>query len=86
MSELNTSSSWGRDSKNGEIKLKDVINDLEDEDSHAQIGEKRDSIINLIDEIDIPLQGPLRTADARLEKRGLPAAKKKKFDEKMEKD
>jgi RNA polymerase primary sigma factor len=37
--------------RTNQIKLKDVINDLEDEDSHAQVGEKRDSIIGLIDEI-----------------------------------
>ncbi|MEW6664813.1 MAG: RNA polymerase sigma factor RpoD [Thermodesulfobacteriota bacterium] len=41
----------GEKLQTNEIKLKDVINDLEDEDSHAQIGEKRDSIIGLINEI-----------------------------------
>jgi RNA polymerase primary sigma factor len=37
--------------KKGELKLKDVINDLEDEDSHTQLGERKESFINLIDEI-----------------------------------
>ncbi|MBN2125234.1 MAG: RNA polymerase sigma factor RpoD [Deltaproteobacteria bacterium] len=41
----------GEKLQGNEIKLKDVINDLEDEDSHAQIGEKRDSIIGIINEI-----------------------------------
>jgi RNA polymerase primary sigma factor len=75
----------GRKLKNGEIKLKDVINDLEDEDSHAQIGEKRDAIINLIEEI-----GSLyrERCDCRheVQKRGISAARKKKLCDKIEKD
>jgi RNA polymerase primary sigma factor len=37
--------------KNAELKLKDVINDMEDDDSSMLIGEKKESIINLIDQI-----------------------------------
>ncbi|MCP4668221.1 MAG: RNA polymerase sigma factor RpoD [Deltaproteobacteria bacterium] len=34
-----------------QIKVKDVINDLEDDDSYTQLGEKKESLIKLIDEI-----------------------------------
>ncbi|MDY7035857.1 MAG: RNA polymerase sigma factor RpoD [Thermodesulfobacteriota bacterium] len=42
----------GKSLKKGEIKLKEVINDLDDEDSHTQMGMRKESVINLIDEID----------------------------------
>jgi len=35
----------------GEMKLKDVINDLEEDDSYMLMGEKKESVINLIDQI-----------------------------------
>ena len=42
----------GEQLKEGRIKLKDVINDLEDEDSnYMQLGERKESLINLIEEI-----------------------------------
>jgi RNA polymerase primary sigma factor len=42
----------GEQLKDGRIKLKDVINDLEDEDSnYMQLGERKESLINLIEEI-----------------------------------
>jgi RNA polymerase primary sigma factor len=67
----------------GEIKLKDVINDLDDEDSHTQVGERRESIINLIGEIDslFKLRSDLKR---ELSKKGSTAAKKKKLAAKME--
>ncbi len=34
-----------------QIKVKDVINDLEDDDSYTQLGKKKESLIRLIDEI-----------------------------------
>ncbi len=37
--------------KEGRIKLKDVINDLEEDYNNKQLGEKRESIIKVIDEI-----------------------------------
>ena len=37
--------------KDTEVKLKDVINDLEDDDVFMQMGEKRESLIHLIDQI-----------------------------------
>ena len=69
--------------KNGEIKLKDVINDLEDEVSHTQIGERIDSIVNLIDEINVLYR---QKCDLRreLSKKGT-AATKKRLSNKLDK-
>jgi len=69
--------------KNGEIKLKDVINDLDDEDSHTQIGERKESIIHLIGEIESLYQDSLTLKTQSL-KKGIPAAKKKRLQTKME--
>ena len=41
----------GEKLKENQIKLKDVINDLEDEDNSMQVGERKESLINLIDKI-----------------------------------
>ena len=35
--------------EDGQIKIKDVINDLEDDDSYLQLGEKKEFLISLID-------------------------------------
>ena len=35
----------------GEVKLKDVVNDLDDEESHIQISEKKKAVLTLIEEI-----------------------------------
>jgi len=35
----------------GEVKLKEVINDLEEDDSYMLIGEKKESVVNLIQQI-----------------------------------
>jgi len=35
----------------GEVKLKDVINDLEEDDSYMLMGEKKESVVNLIEQI-----------------------------------
>ena len=67
----------------GEIKLKDVINDLDDEDSHTQIGERKESIIRLIGEIESLYQDAL-DLKAQASKKGIPAAKKKRIQTKME--
>jgi len=69
--------------KKGEIKLKDVINDLDDEDSHTQIGERKESIIHLIGEIESLYQDAL-DLKAQASKKGIPAAKKKRIQTKME--
>jgi RNA polymerase primary sigma factor len=49
----------------GEIKLKDVINDLEEEENYTQVGEKKGSLLNVIEEIQIHYEKAL---DARREK------------------
>jgi len=41
----------GQDLKECQIKLKDVINDLEEDDNYMQLGEKKESLLNLIDKI-----------------------------------
>ncbi len=41
----------GEKLKDEEVKLKDVINDLEEDDSYMLMGEKRESVIGLIDQI-----------------------------------
>jgi RNA polymerase primary sigma factor len=41
----------GRQLANGEVKLKDAINDLEDEDNYTELGERRESLLNLINDI-----------------------------------
>jgi RNA polymerase primary sigma factor len=67
----------------GEIKLKDVINDLDDEDSHTQVGERRESIINVICEIEslFKLRSDLKR---EMSKKGSTEAKKKKLASKTE--
>jgi len=69
--------------KNGEIKLKDLINDLDDEDSHTQIGERKETMIQLIGEIESLYQDSLEMKPQSL-KKGIPAAKKKRIQTKME--
>jgi len=41
----------GQKLNGGEIKLKDVINDLEEDDSYMLMGEKKESVVTLIDQI-----------------------------------
>ncbi|MFH1123642.1 MAG: RNA polymerase sigma factor RpoD [Pseudomonadota bacterium] len=73
----------GENLKNGEIKLKDVINDLDDEDSHTQIGERRESIIILMAEIESHY-GESCVLKQGLTKKGCTAAKKKKISAKID--
>ena len=37
--------------RNNEVKLKDVINDMEDDDSYMLLGERKESVINLINQM-----------------------------------
>ena len=69
----------------GEVKLKDVINDLDDEDSHIQLSEKKKSILSLIEEIET-LYEECRTAQSEMSKPRCSAAKKKKLTAKVEKN
>ncbi|MFO7986495.1 MAG: RNA polymerase sigma factor RpoD [Desulfatiglandaceae bacterium] len=41
----------GEDLVAGAVKLKDVINDLEDDDSYVHMGERKDSLLNLIEQM-----------------------------------
>jgi RNA polymerase primary sigma factor len=70
----------------GEVKLKDVINDMDDdEDSHVQLSEKKKAIVNLIEEIDT-LYEQCRQAQREIAKPRCSAAKKKKLSAKIEKN
>jgi RNA polymerase primary sigma factor len=40
----------GKELKDGDSKLKDVINDLDDEDNYTQLGERKESLLRVIDE------------------------------------
>jgi len=73
----------GNKLKKGDIKLKDMINDLDDEDSHTQIGERRDAIINLITEIE-SLYGESCSLKQSLSKKGCTATKKKRISAKVD--
>lgn len=67
----------------GEIKLKDVINDLDDEDSHTQVGERKESILNLISEISQLYREGIE-AKQEMQKKRCPAASKKQLKLKSE--
>ncbi|MBW2030158.1 MAG: RNA polymerase sigma factor RpoD [Deltaproteobacteria bacterium] len=73
----------GEKLKEGEIKLKDVINDLEDEDSYTHVGEKKDSIIDLIEQIE-KLYEECHAARQEMSKKRCSAAKKKKLAAKID--
>lgn len=73
----------GNKLKKGDIKLKDVINDLDDEDSHTQIGERRETIIDIIIQIEA-LRKECADLKKALSKKGLAAQKKKKLTSRIE--
>ncbi len=73
----------GEQLRNEEIKLKDVINDLDDDDSHTQLGERKDSIINLIEQIESLYNKSSEWKREAMKKR-CPAAKRKKLTAKVE--
>lgn len=73
----------GEQLKNSEIKLKDVINDLEDEDAHTQIGERKEAIINLIDQI-AKLYKDACECKVESKKKRCSAAKKQKLKKQIE--
>ncbi len=69
----------------GEVKLKDVVNDLDDEESHIQISEKKKAILAVIEEIRELYEVCL--ADQReVQKPRCSTAKKKKLAPKIEKN
>jgi len=71
--------------KESKIKLKDVINDLEDDDNYLQLGEKKESLLNLIDQIQI-LYEDMRSKRREILKGGLSERKKKKLTNGTKKD
>ncbi len=72
--------------QSGEVKLKDVINDMDDdEDSQLQLSEKKKAIVNLIEEIEA-LYEQCRQAQREIAKPRCSAAKKKKLSAKIEKN
>ena len=73
----------GRCLKRGEIKIKDVINDLEDEDAHAQAGERRESIIQLIEEIETHYEESCELKQ-EAQKKKCAAAKRKKLNSRID--
>ena len=73
----------GRKLREGEIKLKNIINEPDLEEGHAQIGEKREHLLKVIDEIS-SLYQQYRNLKREYSKKGCPAAKKKKISAKME--
>lgn len=73
----------GRKLKEGEIKLKNIINEPDLEEGHAQIGEKREHLIKVIDEIS-DLYKEYCNLKREIAKKGCSVAKKKKFGARME--
>jgi len=71
--------------KKSEIKLKEVINDLEDDDNFLQLGEKKESLLNLIDQIQI-LYEDMRSKRREILKGSLSERKKKKLTTGIKKD
>jgi RNA polymerase primary sigma factor len=68
--------------KVGGVKLKDVVNDLDDEESHIQVSEKKKTIIALIEGIEVLFE-ECRAAQHEIQKPRCSAAKKKKLAPKM---
>jgi len=68
----------GEELKNSKIKLKDVINDLEDDDSYMHLGERKESLINLIERI-AELHEDICSKRRDISKRGCSETKKKKL-------
>lgn len=72
--------------KMSEVKLKDVINDLEDEENaYTQLGERKESLINLIDQIEV-FQEDIRLKRQEMAKGKCAEAKKKKLSAQVKKN
>ena len=72
----------GEKLKTGEVKLKNIINDPDYEENHAQIGEKKEHLIKLIDEIKVLYRDYCKVKNEIAKKTCL-AAKKKKLADKQ---
>ena len=65
----------GKELRDNQLKLKDVINDLDEEESYTQVGERKDLLLSVIDEIEILYQKNLEARREKLRSR-CPAARK----------
>lgn len=74
----------GEKLKNEELKIKEVINDLEDEENYSNINERREFIINTIDEIDKNYR-EFVSLKKEMSKKRLSAESKKEISKKIEK-
>ncbi len=74
----------GEKLKTGEVKLKNIINDPDYEENHAQIGEKKEHLIKLIDEIKV-LYNDYGKIKNEITKKSCTAARKKKLLDKQTK-
>jgi RNA polymerase primary sigma factor len=68
----------GEELKDSKIKLKDVINDLEDDDNYMHLGERKESLIKLIEGIS-ELHEDISRKRREISKRGCSETKKKKL-------
>jgi RNA polymerase primary sigma factor len=76
----------GKALKEDLIKLKDVINDLEDDDSnYMQLGERKESLLCLIDQIEV-LHEEICLKRRELSKKRISEKKKKSLSAKIKKD
>ncbi|HOP46070.1 MAG TPA: RNA polymerase sigma factor RpoD [Desulfobacteraceae bacterium] len=76
----------GQKVKDGKIKLKDVINDLDDDESnYMQLSERKDSLIKLIDEIN-GLNEEIRIKRKEISKGNCTEEKKKKYETNIKKN
>lgn len=75
----------GEKLKNNRIKLKNIINDPDYEDGHAQIGEKKEHLINVIDHI-ARLFNNYHEAKREAAKKSCSAEMKKKLTTKMKRN
>jgi len=73
--------------KEGQIKLKDVINDLEDDENnnHPQLGERKEAVIALIDEIR-EVHEDIRSKRREIAKKGCTEKRKKKLNAEVKRD
>jgi RNA polymerase primary sigma factor len=75
----------GEELKDSKIKLKDVINDLEDDDNYMHLGERKDSVIKLIEGI-AEFHEDIGRKRREISKRGCSETKKKKLTAQIKKD
>ncbi len=69
--------------KKGKIKLKDIINEPDYEDAHTNIGEKKEALMHVIEEINALFQ-EYRDLKKEILKKSCTVAKKKKLNTKIE--